>query len=33
MGTVKNHIYSIFQKLGVKSRSQLIALFKNLPVQ
>ena len=31
MGTVKNHIYSIFQKLDVKNRGQLIALFKNLP--
>lgn len=31
MGTVKNHIYSIFQKLGVKNRGQLTAFFKNLP--
>ena len=30
MGTVKNHIYNIFQKLGVKNRAQLITLFKNL---
>ncbi|HOI29523.1 MAG TPA: helix-turn-helix transcriptional regulator [Melioribacteraceae bacterium] len=27
--TVKNHIYNIFQKTGVKSRSQLIRLFIN----
>jgi ligand-binding sensor domain-containing protein/DNA-binding CsgD family transcriptional regulator len=33
MGTVKNHIYSIFQKLEVKNRGQLIALFKNLQVK
>jgi ligand-binding sensor domain-containing protein/DNA-binding CsgD family transcriptional regulator len=33
MGTVKNHIYSIFQKLGIKNRSQLITLFKNLSVK
>lgn len=32
MGTVKNHIYSIYQKLGVKNRAQLMTLFKNLPV-
>ena len=31
MGTVKNHVYNIFQKLGVKNRGQLAALFKNLP--
>jgi ligand-binding sensor domain-containing protein/DNA-binding CsgD family transcriptional regulator len=31
--TVKNHIYSIFKKLGVKSRSQLIAFFKNLVIK
>jgi DNA-binding CsgD family transcriptional regulator len=30
MGTVKNHVYSIFQKIGVKNRAQLITLFKNL---
>jgi DNA-binding CsgD family transcriptional regulator len=29
MGTVKNHIYSIYQKLGVKNRAQLLILFKN----
>ncbi len=33
MGTVKNHVYSIFQKLGIKNRSQLITLFKNLPAK
>jgi DNA-binding CsgD family transcriptional regulator len=25
--TVKNHIYSLYQKLGVKSRGQLISFF------
>ena len=33
MGTVKNHIYSIYQKIGVKNRSQLITLFQNLRVK
>jgi ligand-binding sensor domain-containing protein/DNA-binding CsgD family transcriptional regulator len=33
MGTVKNHVYNIFQKLGVKNRGQLAALFKNLRVK
>ena len=33
MGTVKNHIYSIYQKLGVKNRAQLLTLFKNLQVK
>jgi DNA-binding CsgD family transcriptional regulator len=33
MGTVKNHIYSIYQKLGVKNRAQLMTLFKNLQVK
>ncbi len=33
MGTVKNHIYSVFQKLGIKNRGQLITLFKNLQVK
>jgi ligand-binding sensor domain-containing protein/DNA-binding CsgD family transcriptional regulator len=33
MGTVKNHIYSIYQKMGVKNRAQLITLFKNLQVK
>jgi DNA-binding CsgD family transcriptional regulator len=33
MGTVKNHIYSIYQKIGVKSRAKLITLFKNLQVK
>ena len=33
MGTVKNHVYRIFQKLEVKNRSQLIALFKNLQIK
>jgi ATP/maltotriose-dependent transcriptional regulator MalT len=33
MGTVKNHIYSIYQKIGVKNRAQLMTLFKNLPVK
>lgn len=27
--TVRNHVYNIYQKLGIKSRLQLIALFKN----
>jgi DNA-binding CsgD family transcriptional regulator len=31
MGTVKNHIYSIFQKVGVKSRGQLIIKIVNSP--
>ncbi len=33
MGTVKNHIYSIYQKIGVRNRAQLITLFKNLQVK
>jgi ligand-binding sensor domain-containing protein/DNA-binding CsgD family transcriptional regulator len=33
MGTVKNHVYSIYQKIGVKNRAQLMTLFKNLPVK
>ena len=33
MGTVKNHIYSIYQKIGVKNRAQLLTLFKNLQVK
>jgi DNA-binding CsgD family transcriptional regulator len=33
IGTVKNHVYSIFQKLDVKNRSQLLARFKNLQVK
>jgi DNA-binding CsgD family transcriptional regulator len=33
MGTVKNHIYSIYQKIGVKNRAQLITLFMNLQVK
>jgi DNA-binding CsgD family transcriptional regulator len=33
MGTVKNHIYSIYQKIGVKNRVQLINLFKNLQIK
>ena len=33
MGTVKNHIYSIYQKMGVKNRAQLLTLFKNLQVK
>jgi DNA-binding CsgD family transcriptional regulator len=33
MGTVKNHVYSIYQKMGVKNRAQLITLFKNLQVK
>jgi ligand-binding sensor domain-containing protein/DNA-binding CsgD family transcriptional regulator len=33
MGTVKNHVYSIYQKIGVKNRAQLITLFKNLQVK
>jgi ligand-binding sensor domain-containing protein/DNA-binding CsgD family transcriptional regulator len=27
--TVRNHVYNIYQKLGIKSRLQLITLFKN----
>jgi DNA-binding CsgD family transcriptional regulator len=27
--TVKNHIYSLYQKLGVKSRGQLVHLIMN----
>jgi ligand-binding sensor domain-containing protein/DNA-binding CsgD family transcriptional regulator len=33
MGTVKNHIYSIYQKLGVKNRAQLLTQFKNLQIK
>jgi ligand-binding sensor domain-containing protein/DNA-binding CsgD family transcriptional regulator len=33
MGTVKNHVYSIFQKIGVRNRAQLLTLFKNLQVK
>lgn len=33
MGTVKNHIYSVYQKIGVKNRAQLMTLFKNLQVK
>jgi ligand-binding sensor domain-containing protein/DNA-binding CsgD family transcriptional regulator len=33
IGTVKNHVYSIFQKLDVKNRGQLLARFKNLQVK
>ncbi len=33
MATVKSHVYSIFQKIGVKNRAQLITLFKNLQVK
>lgn len=33
MGTVKNHIYSIYQKIGVRNRAQLITFFKNLQVK
>jgi ligand-binding sensor domain-containing protein/DNA-binding CsgD family transcriptional regulator len=33
IGTVKNHIYNIYQKIGVKNRAQLMALFKNLQVK
>jgi DNA-binding CsgD family transcriptional regulator len=32
LGTVKNHVYNIYQKLNVESRSQLINLFKNLKI-
>lgn len=27
LNTVKNHIYSIYQKIGVKSRGQLVGMF------
>jgi ligand-binding sensor domain-containing protein/DNA-binding CsgD family transcriptional regulator len=30
LGTVKNHVYSIYQKLNVNSRIQLIHLFENI---
>jgi ligand-binding sensor domain-containing protein/DNA-binding CsgD family transcriptional regulator len=33
MGTVKNHVYSIYQKIGVRNRAQLLTLFKNLQVK
>ncbi|MCG2812767.1 MAG: LuxR C-terminal-related transcriptional regulator [Candidatus Aminicenantes bacterium] len=33
MGTVKNHVYNIYQKIGVKNRAQLLTLFKNLQVK
>jgi two-component system response regulator DegU len=29
--TVKNHIYNIFRKLGVKSRGQLVGLVLKTP--
>ena len=33
LSTVKNHIHSIFGKLGVQSRSQLMRLFQNLRIK
>ena len=33
LGTVKNHVYRIFQKLEVKNRSQLVAQFKNIRIK
>lgn len=30
-GTVKNHVYHIYQKLEVNSRVQLVNLFRNIP--
>jgi DNA-binding CsgD family transcriptional regulator len=30
---VKNHVYSIYQKIGVRNRAQLMTLFKNLQVK
>ncbi len=33
MGTVKNHVYRIYQKIGIKNRAQLITLFQNLRVK
>jgi DNA-binding NarL/FixJ family response regulator len=33
MGTVKNHVTSVYQKIGVKNRAQLLTLFKNLQVK
>jgi DNA-binding CsgD family transcriptional regulator len=33
VSTVKIHVYHIFQKLNVKNRAQLIAMFKNLQVK
>jgi two-component system response regulator DegU len=31
LSTVKNHVYNIFQKLGVKNRYELIVLFRKPP--
>jgi DNA-binding CsgD family transcriptional regulator len=31
LSTVKNHVYNIFQKLGVKNRFELIVLFRKPP--
>ena len=33
LGTVKNHIYNIYNKLNVRSRVQFLTLFKNLEMQ
>jgi ligand-binding sensor domain-containing protein/DNA-binding CsgD family transcriptional regulator len=33
IGTVKNHVCHIYQKIGVKNRAQLITLFKNLQMK
>ena len=30
IGTIKNHLYSIYKKLNIKNRAQLINLFKNV---
>ena len=33
LSTVKNHIHSIFGKLGVRNRNQLLRLFQNLQIK
>jgi DNA-binding CsgD family transcriptional regulator len=30
-GTVRNHLYSVYRKLGVKSQQELIALLRDMP--
>jgi len=31
LGTVKNHLYNIFLKLGIKNRTQLVKIFQETP--